>query len=232
MGKIKLLLVDDHEVVRTGLKMLIESQEDMEIAGEASNGQQAFLLAQQIHPDVIVMDITLPDISGIEVTRKIKQNHPEIAIVALTIHDDEEYFFEMLHAGASGYVPKRAAPEDLITAIRAASKDEVYIFPSLAKMLVKDFLGQSPLENELNPLDLESQNEEPSSYATQEKLTPREKEVMELLAEGLSNQEIAEQLVISKHTVARHREKIMQKLGLHNRSDLVKYAIRKGIIMP
>ncbi len=232
MGKIKLLLVDDHEVVRTGLKMLIESQEDMEIAGEASNGQQAFQLAQQIHPDVIVMDITLPDISGIEVTRKIKQNHPEIAIVALTIHDDEEYFFEMLHAGASGYVPKRAAPEDLITAIRAASKDEVYIFPSLAKMLVKDFLGQSPLENEMNPLDLESPNEEPSSYTTQEKLTPREMEVMELLAEGLSNQEIAEQLVISKHTVARHREKIMQKLGLHNRSDLVKYAIRKGIIMP
>ena len=232
MPQIKLLLVDDHDVVRTGLKMLLESQPDMILVGEASNGRQALELTSKTVPDVIVMDITLPDISGIEITRQIKENFPDIAIVALTIHDDEEYFFEMLHAGASGYVPKRAAPEDLITAIRAAFREEVYIFPSLAKILVKDFLNQGPVEAQDSEFNQERQFTENSFSRSLDLLTPREQEVMELLAEGLTNQEIGQKLVISKHTVARHREKIMQKLGLHSRGELVKYAIRKGIISP
>lgn len=218
MPEIQLLLVDDHEVVRTGLRMLLESQPDIIIVGEASNGMQALEMVARLKPDVVVMDITLPDISGIETTRRIKAAHPDIAVVALTIHEGEQYFFEMLHAGASGYVPKRAAPDDLINAIRAAHADEVYLYPSLAKALVSDFIGQD--------------RNEPIERALDDLLTPREKEVLELLAEGRTNEEIAEQLVISKHTVARHRENLMHKLELHSRSDLVKYAIRKGLITP
>jgi len=217
MTEIRLLLVDDHEVVRTGLRMLLENQEDIEIVGEASNGEEAIRLAHQLLPDVVVMDITLPDISGIEATHRLKERHPEIAVVALTIHEDEQYFFEMLQAGASGYVPKRAAPEDLINAIRAARAGEIYLYPSLAKALVSDYLGRK---------------DEITEQETLEPLTQREEEVLELLAGGLSNEEIAERLVISKHTVARHRENIMRKLNLHNRSELVKYAIRKGLISP
>jgi DNA-binding NarL/FixJ family response regulator len=163
MEKIRLLLVDDHEVVRTGLRMLLEHQPDMEIVGEASTGAEALEMAAQVKPDVVVMDITLPDISGIEATRQIKRSQPEAAIVALTIHEDEQYFFEMLQAGAAGYVPKRAAPEDLISAIRAAHNEEIYLYPSLAKALVSDFLGRSHTEQADNTL---------------EDLTPREMEVL------------------------------------------------------
>ena len=216
MTEIRLLLVDDHEVVRTGLRMLLESRPDMQIIGEAANGEQAIEMTQALKPDVVVMDITLPDISGIETTRRIKERFPDVAVVALTIHEDEQYFFEMLQAGASGYVPKRAAPEDLVTAIRAASVDEIYIYPSLAKALVADFLGRP---------------NQPGAE-TVDGLTTREQEVLSLLAEGLSNEEIGDQLSISKHTVARHRENLMRKLELHSRSELVKYAIRKGLIAP
>lgn len=215
MDKIRLVLVDDHEVVRTGLRMLLEHQPDMEIVGEASTGAEAMELAAQLQPDVIVMDITLPDISGIEATRQIKRAQPDAAIVALTIHEDEQYFFEMLQAGAAGYVPKRAASEDLISAIRAAYNEEIYLYPTLAKALVSDFLSRSHTGHE---------------DSTLEELTPREMEVLELLAGGYTNDEIAGQLVISPHTVARHRENLMRKLGLHSKSELVKYAIRKGII--
>jgi two-component system response regulator NreC len=217
MDEIRLMLVDDHEVVRTGLRMLLESQPDIKIVGEASSGSEALTVASETQPDVIVMDITLPDITGIEATKRIKESFPKISIVALTIHEDEQYFFEMLQAGATGYVPKRAAPDDLISAIRSASVDEIYIYPSLAKSLVSDFLSRSSSDKENKSLEL---------------LTPRESEVLALLAEGFSNQQIAEELVISKHTVARHRENLMRKLELHSRGDLVKYAIRKGLINP
>ena len=217
MSEIRLLLVDDHEVVRTGIRMLLESQSDIKILGEASTGAEAIQMAREFRPDVVVMDITLPDITGIEATRRLKDRQPEIAVVALTIHEDEQYFFEMLQAGASGYVPKRAAPEDLISAIRAAFAGEIYIYPSLAKALVSDYLGRSRTDPQ---------------EASLEALTPREEEVLELLAEGLSNDEIADRLVISRHTVARHRENLMGKLNLHSRSELVKYAIRKGLIAP
>ncbi|MEW6286031.1 MAG: response regulator transcription factor [Chloroflexota bacterium] len=217
MTAIRLLLVDDHEVVRSGLRMLLENEADMDIVGEANTGRQALELVETLEPNVVIMDITLPDLSGIEVARRIKAAHPETAVVALTIHEDQQYFFEMLQAGASGYVPKRAAPDDLITAIRAAHRGEVYIYPSLAKLLVTDFLSRSGEEE---------------TKETINGLTPRESEVLSLLAEGKNNDEIAEILGISVHTVARHRENLMSKLGLHSRSELVKYAIRKGLIKP
>ena len=213
--KIRLLLVDDHAVVRSGLRMLLMSEEDMEIVGEAGNAAEALEAARLLKPDVILMDIGLPDMSGIEATREIRKLHPDVAVVALTIHEDEEYFFKMLDAGARGYVPKRAAPEELITAIRAAAVDEVYIYPSLAKLLVRDYLSQDHSVEQSKALD---------------NLTDREQEVLTFLAEGKSNDEIAEVLVISPKTVARHRENIMHKLNLHSRAELVRYAIRKGII--
>jgi two-component system response regulator NreC len=215
--KIRLLLVDDHEVVRTGLRMLLENHEDLTIVGEADDAHNALSLIPKINPDIVIMDITLPDMSGIEATKVIKKKYPDIQIVALTIHEDEKYFFEMLKSGASGYVPKSAAPEDLVTAIKSAAVGDVYLYPTLAKALVFDFVNRVHFDPDETSMG---------------KLTSRESEILALLAEGLSNEEIAIKLVISKHTVARHRENIMAKLNLHNRSELVKYAIRKGIIQP
>ncbi len=215
--KIRVMLVDDHAVVRVGLRMLLEGEEDIEICGEAQSASQAVIQAVKTKPDVILMDIGLPDMSGIEATREIKRVCPESAIVALTIHEDEQYFFKMLDAGASGYVPKRAAPEELLTAIRAAHAGEVYLYPSLAKLLVQDYFAQQG----------GAKGEEGESD-----LTVREREVLALLAEGANNTEIGERLNISPKTVARHRENIMSKLNLHSRTELVKYAIRKGIIEP
>lgn len=215
--KIRLLLVDDHQVVRSGLRMLLAGESDVEIVGEAGTAKEALDAVPQLRPDIVLMDIGLPDMSGIQATREIKRLYPEVAVVALTIHEDEEYFFKMLEAGANGYVPKRAAPEELLTAIRAAAKGEVYLYPSLAKLLVKDFLAQDRGSGEAAGLD---------------GLTDREQEVLRYLADGATNDEIAEVLVISPKTVARHRENIMRKLNLHSRVDLVRYAIRKGIIKP
>jgi len=215
MSEIRLLLVDDHEIVRLGLKMLLENQSDISIIAEAGSGMQAIEIVNMLLPDVVVMDITLPDISGIEATRRIKQAHPEVAIIALTIHEDEQYFFEMLKAGASGYIPKRAASEDLIQAIRVTFAGDIYLYPSLTKALVSDFLTTASMGNE---------------KTTMNGLTSREQEILALLAEGCTNDEIANKLVISIHTVERHRENVMRKLNLHSRSELVKYAIRKGLI--
>jgi len=207
--------VDDHAVVRSGLRMLLSAESDVEVVGEASTAREAIDTAQAISPDVILMDIGLPDLSGIEATREIKKRLPKVAIVALTIHEDQEYFFKMLEAGASAYVPKRAAPEELLTAIRAAAAGEVYLYPSLAKLLVTDYLNQEHA---------------PDLKANLDGLTDREREVLSYLAEGTSNEEIAVSLVISPKTVERHRENIMRKLQLHSRAELVRYAIRKGII--
>jgi two-component system, NarL family, response regulator NreC len=211
---IRLLLVDDHQVVRSGLRMLLASENDVEIVGEAGTARDAIAQVAFSGPDVVLMDIGLPDMSGIDATREIKRLYPRVAVVALTIHEDEEYFFRMLEAGAGGYVPKRAAPDELLTAIRTAAKGEVYLYPSMAKLLVKDYLAQ----------------ERSSDISVLDGLTDREQEVLRLLAEGAANDEIAAKLVISPKTVARHRENIMQKLQLHSRSELVRYAIRKGII--
>jgi len=210
----RLLLVDDHAVVRSGLRMLFENEKDMEIVGEADTASGALEEARRVKPNVILMDIGLPDMSGIDATREIKKHLSDVAIVALTIHEDEEYFFKMLEAGASGYVPKRAAPEELLTAIRAAANGQVYLYPSLAKLLVRDYISGGRPEQEKTPSEL----------------TEREQEVLTHLAEGETNEEIAVALVISPKTVARHRENIMRKLNLHSRAELVRYAIRKGII--
>lgn len=214
---IRLILVDDHEVVRSGLRMLLENESGIEIIAEAGSAAEAIELVQEHNPTVVLMDIGLPDMSGIEATRTIKQLELDTAVVALTIHEDEEYFFRMLEAGASGYVPKRAAPEELITAIRVAAEGEVYLYPSLAKLLVKDYLVPGAPGRSAKDLD---------------GLTDREQEVLAHLADGASNVEIGETLSISPKTVARHRENIMRKLSLHSRVELVKYAIRKGIIQP
>ncbi len=215
--KIRLLLVDDHQVVRSGLRMLLASESDVEIVGEAGTAREALEAVRLLKPTVVLMDIGLPDLSGIDATREIKRTNPEVAVVALTIHEDEEYFFKMLEVGAGGYVPKRAAPEELLTAIRAAAAGEVYLYPSMAKLLVKDYLAQERSTGTTSTLD---------------GLTDREQEVLRYLAEGADNEEIATALVISDKTVARHRENIMHKLGLHSRAELVRYAIRKGIIKP
>ena len=214
---IRLLLVDDHAVVRLGMRMLFDSEPDFQIVAEADNARDALKAVQESKPDIVLMDIGLPDMSGIEAARLIKNQYPDVAVVALTIHEDKEYFFKMLDAGASGYVPKRAAPEELITAIRAAAAGEVYLYPSLAKYLVKDYL---------------SQQTSPKRSGRVGNLTAREQEVLTHLADGATNAEIAKTLIISPKTVARHRENIMRKLNMHSRTELVKYAIRKGIIRP
>ncbi len=213
--KTRLLLVDDHAVVRMGLKMLFENEPDIFILGEAGSAHEAIEAVGLLKPDVVLMDIGLPDLSGIDATREIKKAYPTVYVVALTIHEDQEYFFKMLEAGASGYVPKRAAPEELLTAIRTAASGGVYLYPTLAKLLVKDYL---------------SQGRSGPAITSGEQLTEREQEVLTYLAQGNSNSEIAEALVISPKTVERHRENIMRKLNLHSRSELVRYAIRKGII--
>lgn len=215
MPKIKLVLADDHAVVRSGLRMLLQAQPDMEILGEAESGTQALAQVRSLHPDVILMDIQMPDMNGIEATRQIKEAYPDTAVLALTMHEDDQYFFEMLQAGASGYLPKRAAPDELVRAIRTVSRGEVFLYPSLATRLVRSYVGGDAGDD---------------SVALVSDLTPREKEVLVLIAEGLTNPEIAEQLVISVKTVDRHRENIMRKLNLHSRIDLVKYALRQGLI--
>lgn len=214
MSKIKLLLVDDHQVVRAGLRMLFQAEKDMEIVGEVGTGEEALKAVGELKPDVVLMDVVMSGMSGIEATRRIKETSSDTAVLALTMHEDEQYFFEMLQAGASGYIPKRAAPDDLVSAIRVVSQGNVFLYPSLAGLLVKDFLHRA--ETELTPVDKE--------------LTPREREVLTYIAEGYTNREIAEALVISVKTVDRHRENIMRKLNLHNRVELVKYAIEKGLI--
>ena len=212
---IKMLLVDDHAVVRSGLRMLLENEADVEIVGEAATGSEAVALVAQLKPDMVIMDIGLPDISGIEATLQIKQASPQVAVVALTIHEDEEYFFKMLQAGANGYVPKRAAPEELLTAIRTAAAGGVYLYPSLAKLLVRDYLSGARDTAKKDALD---------------ELTDREQEVLAHLADGADTQSIADALNISPKTVARHRENIMSKLNLHTKTELVKYALRKGLL--
>ncbi len=214
MRQIRLLLVDDHEIVRAGLRMLFAAEQDMMIVGEVGSAEEALQVVGKVKPDVVLMDVAMPGMSGIEATRRIKEAKPEVAILALTMHEDEQYFFEMLNAGASGYIPKRAAPDDLVSAIRVVSQGNVFLYPTLAKLLVKDFLDRSEFS--------------PESVA--DVLTPREREVLTYIAEGCTNREIAQTLVISHKTVDRHRENIMRKLNMHSRVELVKYAIEKGLI--
>lgn len=212
---IKVVIVDDHAVVRAGMRMLLESDPDILIVGEGENGQDAIRLAQELAPDVVLMDVTMPVLDGVEATRQIKAQANSTAILALTIHEGSDYFFQMLQAGASGYVPKRAAPEELLRAIHVVAQGNVFLGPSVAKSLVSDYLTRV------------QEGSERDSY---DGLTERERQILTLIAEDETNQAIANMLDISVKTVERHRENIMGKLNLHTRTELVKYAIRKGLI--
>ncbi len=215
MTPIRVLLVDDHKMFRAGIRALMASQPDMDVVGEASTGEEALELVSTLAPDVVLLDIGLPGIGGVEVARSIRAEHPEVQVLALTAHDRPEYFFEILGAEASGYVLKEAAPSELFTAIRAASRGDAYFYPSVARKLLNDYLRRA------------RSGEERQSYNG---LTPREREVLSLIAAGHSNRDIAERLVISINTVEVHRTRLMRKLDLHKRADLVKYAIRSGLI--
>jgi DNA-binding NarL/FixJ family response regulator len=214
---VKLLLVDDHPIVRSGLRMLFLSEPTMTIVGEADSGEAAVAAVQRLEPDIVIMDVAMPGMNGIEATRRIKAARPETAVLALTMYEDEQYFFEMLHAGASGYIPKRAAPDDLVSAIKVVAEGNVFLYSTLARFLIKDMADRTA--------GGEARGEEGEDV-----LTAREREVLTCIAEGMTTREIAEALVISAKTVERHRENIMSKLDMHNRVELVKYAIKKGLI--
>jgi DNA-binding NarL/FixJ family response regulator len=220
------LLVDDHEVVRTGLKSYLESQDGFQVVGEASSGSEAIERATLDCPDVVVMDITMPGMDGLEATRRLKELCSQTHVLALTIHEDKQYLFEMMAAGASGYLTKQSAAEDLVAAIHAVASGSVYLQPALARWLLEDYrrlLGQASVNNTT-----------PSTAQIGGKditvLSKRERQVLELVAEGHNNKQIGERLGISPKTVARHRERIMTKLDLHSSTELVKFAIRSGLI--
>lgn len=211
----RVLLADDHPIMRAGVRLMLENESDIEIVGEADNGLKAVEMTKALHPDVVIMDISMPDLDGFEATRRIVQSCPATRVLVLTMYDSEEHFFEILKAGAVGYVPKKAAPTDLIAALRSVHAGGVFIYPTVARSLVNDFLRRS------------------ESGAEQESLgglSDRERQVLRMIAEGMSNRAIADTLVLSVKTVERHRANIMEKLGLHNRTALVKYAIRKGLV--
>ena len=221
MNEIRLMLVDDHEVVRTGLKSYLESQPGLRVIAEANSGEAALLLAPEACPDVIVMDITMPNMDGLEATRRLMETYPQIKILALTVHEDKQYLFEMFAAGASGYVSKRAAAEELVEAVRTVANGGVYLQPTLARWLLEDY--RRLLLNE-------ARDKGQVSEVMLDVLSKRERQVLELVAEGLTGSQIGERLGISHRTVARHRERIMAKLNLHSSTELVKYAIRTGLI--
>lgn len=223
---IRLMLVDDHDVVRTGLKAFLETQEDFEVVAEASSGLEALDLILQSHPNVVVMDITMPQMDGLEATRRLKAVYPDCKVLALTVHEDKQYFFEMLLAGASGYITKQAAADDLVTAIRSVASGNVYLQPALARWLLEDYrriMVDQPAEHG-QPESIQNDSKDLSA------LSKREREVLEGVSEGLTNQQIGESLGISPKTVARHRERIMHKLNLHSTTALVKFAIRTGLV--
>lgn len=211
--QIRVLIVDDHAIVRTGLRLLLEAEQDILVVGEALNGLEALNLVEIQQPDVVLMDITMPVMDGLESTRQIKANFPQIKVLVLTMHRSDEYFFEMLKAGASGYILKGAETSDLIHAVRVVGKGEVYLYPTMAQMLVKDFLTSKQWEEGAGMI-----------------LSRREKEILGLIGEGCSTKEIAEKLVISPSTVHSHHSNLMTKLGLNNRRELIQYARQRGLI--
>ncbi len=215
--EIRLLLVDDHTLVRQGVRSLLETQDNMVVVGEASGGLEALDKARELKPDVVLMDLAMPDLNGMEATRRIKSEHPEIQVLALSVHGTDDYLFRVLEAGASGYVLKEAEASELASAVRAVHAGGAFIYPPLAKRLVEQYLLRV------------GSGDERSSY---ESLTPREKEILDLIGAGLTNDEIARKLVLSVHTVQTHRSHIMEKLELHNRAQLVTYAARVGIVRP
>ncbi|MGE5225037.1 MAG: response regulator [Omnitrophica WOR_2 bacterium] len=223
---IRVMLVDDHDMVRTGLKSFLETQGEMEVVAEAGSGIEAITRAQEACPEVVVMDITMPGMDGLQATRQLKATCPGIKILALTVHEDKQYFFEMLAAGASGYITKQAAAEELVAAIRAVAEGHVYLQPALARWLLEDYLRlsvQNTTEGYENPAGIKA-------VKTPGALSKRERQVLELVAQGMTNSQISSQLGISPKTVARHRERIMRRLNIHSSTELVKFAIRTGLV--
>lgn len=214
-SRVRVLLADDHAMFREGIRLLLETRGGFEVVGEAATGQEALELALSLRPDVVIMDIGMPGMNGLEATRLIRAESPESRVLILTIHGTDEYFFQALEAGASGYVLKEAASTDLVSAIESVQRGGMFLYPSLARKLVEEYLRRV------------GSGEERSSY---EALTAREREVLQLVAEGCTNQEIADRLGLSVHTVQTHRIHIMNKLGLHNRAQLVSYAVRLGLL--
>ncbi len=211
MAKIRVLVVDDHALLRDGIRALLALHDDIEVVGEATDGREAINMVHQLSPDVVLMDIAMPLMDGLEATRRIRKENPQAKVLILTQHDNREYMLSSVKAGADGCVPKRAVASELVSAIRVVHQGDSYLYPSVAKMLIGDYL----------------QHVQQDSY---ERMTNREREVLKLVAEGCTSQEIADLLCVSVKTVLSHRTKIMEKLDIHNRAQLVKYAIRKGLI--
>jgi DNA-binding NarL/FixJ family response regulator len=210
MKRIRILLADDHAVVRQGFKMILAEQPDMEIAGEAGNGREALALAASLKPDIVVMDVAMPELNGIEATRRMSEAAPYARVVALSMHKDSVYVREILRAGARGYLLKDSDAGDLVSAIRSVANGEGYISPAVSNAVLDDYR-----RHVTNPIDM---------------LTSREREVLQMLAEGKTNKEIAAILNLSVYTVDAHRGRIMEKLNLHSINELVRFAVRNGLI--
>ncbi len=207
-----IFLADDHEVLREGLKRLIDEQPDMEVVGEASNGRSTCQQVKNLRPEVVVMDVSMPDMNGVQATKRIRQECPDVKVMALTAHEEQAYLRQLLQAGASGYVLKRAASKELIHAIRVVAAGQVYLDPSVAGQVVSSFVGRKSEQSATGGGDL----------------SERETEVLRLIALGHSNKEIAAQLDISVKTVETYKTRLMEKLDLHSRADIVRYALRQG----
>lgn len=214
--KARILLADDHELVRGGLKLVLESEPDLSVVVEAGDGAEALELALTTELDLAVLDVSMPRLTGLQVAVELRRRVPELRTLMLSVHDSEQYFFEALKAGASGYVLKSAANRDLIEACRSALRGEPFIYPAAASALVRDYLERLARGEE----------------APTDPLTPRELEVTKLIAEGLTSDQIAATLVIAPSTVNRHRDNILEKLGLRNRVELTRYAIKRGLVEP
>ena len=210
---IRILIADDHGVLRAGLRALLSAESDLEVAGEAADGREALRLVSELDPDVVLLDVNMPGPDGIEVTRRLKAVKPEVRVLILTVHEDEGLLREAIRAGASGYILKRAVESELIYAIHAVWRGDLYVHPAMTRALLQDL--HSTLVADEAPV---------------EPLTPREMEVLRLIAEGHTNRQIAEVLSISVRTVESHRANLMGKLGLHSRVELVRYAKRHGFL--
>ena len=211
--KIRILLADDHPMVRRGLRMVLDSEPDLEVVAEAGDGAEAVKTALATELDLAVLDVAMPKLTGLQAAAELHRRKPELRTLMLSMYDSEQYFFEALKAGASGYVLKSAADRDLVEACRAAMRGEPFLYPAAVAVLIRDFLDRA--------------DEAPS-----DPLTPRELEIVKLVAEGSTSEEIAEALVISKKTVEHHRSNILEKLGMRDRVDLTRYAIRRGLVEP
>ena len=215
MANIKVLIADDHAIVREGIRMILALHEDIEVVGEAANGIEAIEQADKLSPDVVLMDIAMPGLGGLEATLEIMKRKPQSKILVLTQYDNTEYIYRFLKAGAAGYVLKKTVGSDLVSAIRSVFQGKSFIDPSIADKVIQGFLEKP---------------EAASDDAGYDVLSDREKQVLKLIAEGYTNQQIADALFLSIKTVMTHRTNLMEKLGIHNRTELVKYAIRKGLI--